>query len=697
MRSRALKLPAAPILDTLPCPAPVRAITRAWTIDLLLQLGFADAVEDLTFEDPGDVLWKIIGHLPDARSKRSPRRQRLYARLKAMAREVDLAAIPALEAALPGVIRLGEDLGLSDAESRVLCALAARDLDREFFDLLSGLDRENELSTPRLVARWTGLPEPEVRRMLSSRRALVGLGLVSESLREHSSVAHNVNDRLLAFLEAGDGNPSSFIASLVKPAPQAKLSPTDYPHLDMLLPSWLGVLGEVLRTRMAGFNLLIHGSPGTGKTELCRVMAQALGAELLELNPEDADGDPLGEHRLLSAIRLTQRALGQRVDTLLLVDEADGLLPVSHGVDPFFGARHRDSRSSHKSWLVDLLETNPMPTLWVANELDGVHPALLRRFDLVLHLEEPPAAVKRRLLDSALGESPVGEGLRQRLSELKGLQPGHIEGLARLSRLLPASLPLQPLIERQTRELRSLLDLPPMPRDTPQPLGAFRVDWLNPDRPIVPLLERAVRAGEGRFCLYGPPGTGKSAFAAELARRLQRPLQVCQGADLLSCFVGETEKAIAGAFARAESMGAVLLIDEVEGLLSDRQGLRQSWELSMVNSLLTALDGYGGYVVLTTNLFQRLDPAVLRRLEHKLELRPPTADQRRSLWARLREHFGWTQGADLGAQLDALEGLAPGDFHQVARQYLGDVCQATPFAVLQALRAELALKAKVAA
>lgn len=94
MRTRALKLPAAPILETLPCPAPVRALTRAWTIDLLLQLGFADAVQELTFEDPSDVLWKIIGHLPDARSKRSPRRQRLYARLKAMARRSMLRPSP---------------------------------------------------------------------------------------------------------------------------------------------------------------------------------------------------------------------------------------------------------------------------------------------------------------------------------------------------------------------------------------------------------------------------------------------------------------------------------------------------------------------------------------------------------------------------------------------------------------------------
>lgn len=697
MRSRAQNLPVAPCPDTLPCPAPIRALTRAWTVDLLLHLGFDTAADELNFEDHGSVLWKIIGALPDLNGKRGHRQQTLSARLKAMARSVKLDAIPTLESALPAVVRLSEALGLSATECKVLSALAARDLDREFFDLLESLDRENDLSTPRLVARWTGLAESEVRRTLSNRRALVGLGLISESLRDRSATANSLDVRLLAVLEAGEANPSNFIATLVRPAPPATLGVEDYPHLATLLPSWQAVLGEALRTRTTGFNVLIHGTPGTGKTELCRALAQVLDAELLELNPEDADGDPLGEHQLLSAVRLTQRALGQRTNTLLLVDEADGLLPVSMDLDPFFGTRRRNPGRSHKSWLVDLLETNPMPTLWVANELGGVHPALLRRFDLVLHLDEPPAAVKRRMIDAAFDEQSISAGLRHRLAELKGLQPGHIEALAQLGRLLPEALPLQPLIERQTRELRSLLDLPPMPREVQRPLGAFRLDWLNPDRPIEPLLQRALRTGEGRFCLYGPPGTGKSAFASELARQLQRPLHACLGADLLSCFVGGTERAIAAAFKRAESLGAVLLIDEVEGFLSDRKGLRQSWELTMVNALLTALDSFGGYVVLTTNLFERLDPAVLRRLEHKLELRPPTAEQRRSLWGQFREHFGWSQGADLEAQIDALDGLTPGDFHQVARQYLGDPGQATPFAVLQALRAELALKSKVTA
>jgi len=601
------------------------------------------------------------------------------------------------ESALPALARLASELGLSDAERQVLCALAVRDLDGEFVDLLNTLDRGSTLTGPMLAARWTGLPEPEVRRTLASRRALVGLGLVSEGYRERSATSHSVEDRLLTLLESEETSLQGYLATRVRASPAAKLTLDDYPHLASLLPDWLAYLDAALSLRLEGVNVLIHGSPGTGKTELSRALAERLGADLLAVHTEDDEGDALPNCRMLSAVRLAQRALGTRERTLLLVDEADDLLPTTYGSMGWFGFGRMDSRDKDKSWLVETLETNVLPTLWVANDLVGVDPALLRRFDLVLHLDEPPARVKQGMLERAFAGKDVDPALIRRLAELPRLQPGHVEGLARLARQMPEGRRLEPLIERQTRELRSLLYLPPIPRAMPRPLGDFRVDWLNPDRPIEPLLERAIRAGEGRFCLYGPPGTGKSAFAGELARRLERPLQVCQGADLLSCYVGETEKAIVAAFERAESAGAVLLIDEVEGFLSKRESLRHSWEISAVNALLTSLDAFGGFVVLTTNLFERLDPAVLRRLEHKLELRPPTAEQRRSLWARFREHFGWSQGADLEAQLDALEGLTPGDFHQVARQYLGDPTQATPFGVLQALRAELALKSKVAA
>lgn len=685
-----------PFTRATPFTASVRALTRMWTLDLLVSLGLIDTLDEDTWENPRAAMWRLIGALPE-HSGRPGAQRKLRGLLTKMARECETASTASPEAAVPATAALADELGLSDIERRILAVLAVRDLDRDFHALLNTIEREEALGGLALIARWSGLSQSEVRRSLSNRNALVGMGLVEDGLGDRSATAYSVNDRLLSLLEAGEASPKGFLSTLAKPALPGALMLEDYPHLADLLPAWLAYLGTALERRAAGVNVLIHGAPGTGKTELCRALAARLGAQLLQLEAEDQDGDPLAERRLLSAVHLTQRALGSKENTLLLVDEADGLLTVSHQLDLLLGRSRRDPGVTHKSWLVDLLETNPMPTLWVANDLDGVHDALLRRFDLVLHLEEPPAIVKRRILETAFDGRCVSAPLLSRLADLRGLQPGHAEALGRVVRTMPPEMPVDGLIERQTRELRKVLGLSPLKRQAVRPLGPFRLDWLNPDRPIEPLLARAIKAGDGRFCMFGPPGTGKSAFAAELAHRLQRPLHAYQGGELLSCFVGETEKAIAAAFARAQTSDAVLLIDEAEGLLSDRRSLRQSWELTTVNALLTALDGHDGYVVLTTNLVERLDPAVLRRMEHKLELRLPTAEQRRSLWARFREHFEWKQGADLDSQLDALDGLTPGDFHQVARQYHGDKSQATPFAVVQALRAELALRSKMAA
>lgn len=682
--------------ESFPFAANVRALTRQWTLDLLISLGLVDALDEDVGENPRATLWRVIGALPEG-GRRPGSRRRLLGHLKTMARECGASLPASAEAAVPATSALADELGLSDIERRILAVLAVRDLDRDFLDFLRTIERDETLSGPMLIARWTGLPQSDVRQALSYRRALVGMGLVDDGLHDRSCTAYSVNDRLLALLEAGETTPKGFLSTLARPAAPARLTLDAYPHIADLLPMWIAYLSLALQQRTPGVNVLIHGQPGTGKTELCRAIAASLGAQLLELEAEDADGDPLPERRLLGAVRLTQRAFGSRENALLLVDEADGLLPVSHQLDAFLGRSRRDPSATHKRWLVDLLESNPMPTLWVANDLDGVHDALLRRFDLILRMDEPPVGVRRRILNDTLEGCMVSPALVDRLAELRGLQPGHVEALGRIVKALPSGIPLDRLVERQTRELRGVLGLPQMAREPRRALGAFRLDWLNPDRPIEPMLVRAIKAGDGRFCLYGPPGTGKTAFAAELARRLQRPLHTYQGGELLSCYVGETEKAIAAAFARAEANDAVLLIDEAEGLLSNRQTLRNSWELTTVNALLTALDGHHGYVVLTTNLVERLDTAVLRRMEHKLELRSPTAEQRRSLWARLAEHFGWTQGAELDTQLDAMEGLTPGDFHQVARQFHGDPTHATPFGLLQALRSELALRSRLTA
>lgn len=70
------------------------------------------------------------------------------------------------------------------------------------------------------------------------------------------------------------------------------------------------------------------------------------------------------------------------------------------------------------------------------------------------------------------------------------------------------------------------------------------------------------------------------------------PLLLRTASDLMSKWVGESEKAIAAAFRQAERDGALLMIDEVDGFLRDRDGAHHSWEVTRVNEMLTRMESF---------------------------------------------------------------------------------------------------------
>lgn len=196
----------------------------------------------------------------------------------------------------------------------------------------------------------------------------------------------------------------------------------------------------------------------------------------------------------------------------------------------------------------------------------------------------------------------------------------------------------------------------PVPVDEPIDLDLFEID-----PPLGELIER-IRASGHRdvsMLLSGPPGTGKTSLAHHLARALDRPLLARRASDLLSPFIGGTERAIAQAFEAARRDDAILLFDEVDSLLFDRA--RATWEVTQVNELLTWLDRHPLPVIAATNAPGDLDPAALRRFVFKLRLAPLGR-------ARLATAFARYFGMAAPDALFTLANLTPGDFAVVARQ-----------------------------
>jgi SpoVK/Ycf46/Vps4 family AAA+-type ATPase len=162
---------------------------------------------------------------------------------------------------------------------------------------------------------------------------------------------------------------------------------------------------------------------------------------------------------------------------------------------------------------------------------------------------------------------------------------------------------------------------------------------------------------------HGLPGVGKTEFARYLADALDRELIQKRASDLLSMWVGGTEKAIAGAFAQAEDADAILLLDEADSLFLNREHSQYSWELSQTNELLTRMEAYSGVLVCCTNLLKNLDSAVLRRFAFKVAFQPLTEEGRIALFERYFPSISLT--GEALARLAALTILTPGDFKAV--------------------------------
>jgi SpoVK/Ycf46/Vps4 family AAA+-type ATPase len=183
------------------------------------------------------------------------------------------------------------------------------------------------------------------------------------------------------------------------------------------------------------------------------------------------------------------------------------------------------------------------------------------------------------------------------------------------------------------------------------------------------IVEALRRRGHGSLCFHGAPGTGKTALAEHIAASLQRPLMIRQTSDIASKYVGETEANMARMFEEAQAENAVLLLDEADSFLRSRRLAERHYEVSEVNEMLQGMERFGGVFICTTNLFEDLDEAALRRFTFKLRFHVLTAEQRERMF--VAEALAGDAGSlttEQRGRLAALDQLAPGDFAAVKRQ-----------------------------
>lgn len=488
------------------------------------------------------------------------------------------------------------------------------------------------------------------------------------SMRGMSLFSYLAFNRAAVRALRGELSTDAMLSMFFRKVAAARLSVEDFAHQGTEVEMLLQYLRAAMASGRRGANVLVYGAPGTGKTELVRVLGEALVANLVEVPSDEEDQSPLSPRRRLTALRVAQEVLRGQDSALVLFDEVEDVFPVEDGFDGLLRGPRRGDRN--KAWLTRMLEDNPRPTFWVCNRIAQIDPAYLRRFDFVMELAVPPSEARERIIERAFASTGLGPEWLRALGGDKALAPAHLERMGDVLRMLQPTCETSAgamfgILERNTR--RALGLSPAKPADSTVGLP-YRPECVNADVDMALLADSIAETPAARLCLFGPPGTGKTAWARQLAERIGRPLHVQRASDLLGKYVGESERLVRRAFERAESEGAVLLLDEADSLLQDRSRAQRSWEVTLVNEMLTSMETFDGVFIASTNLQGSLDAASARRFDFKVKFGYMKPRHVQTLYSDLLVSFGLESSEADRQALSALRALVPGDFANVHRQ-----------------------------
>jgi SpoVK/Ycf46/Vps4 family AAA+-type ATPase len=603
-------------------------------------------------------------------------------------------------------------LQLNPAERALLLYGTLARYQRDLRGLLVEFKVSNAQEAYAAIASVAGVSETDVAEALRAGSRLERIGMVENLISEHNITdladLMKVSEQLPPVLMRQYEGPSDLMAVFTRPAKRSELTVTDFDFVGVDQKMMTALLANAVARKEPGVNVLLYGPPGTGKTELAKVAAQSAGLELYEVEYADRDGNSLSGRDRYRSLQISQVFLKGSSNVALLFDEVEDVFPpistdaaqLMARMDTGDGAALTGSVSG-KAWVNQILETNPVPVIWVTNRIEQIDPAFRRRFQYHLELKSPPPGARELLVSRALAGVEVGAGFAAKLAERKGLTPAQIRTAVKFARL--ASAPdaghdLQSLIERQLGNADKALGTTSTERGARRVVTSYDLGLVNTEsRFEVPKIVEALRRKTyGTLCFYGPPGTGKTALAEHIAHELQRPLMIRQASDIMSKYVGETEQNMAKMFDEAQNESAVLLLDEADSFLRSRRMAERNYEVSEVNEMLQGMERFAGVFICTTNLFQDLDEAALRRFTFKVQFKPLTAAQRERMF--IVEALGGDAAAltrEQAGRLAQLSALAPGDFASVKRQVdvLGEAFAPDEF--LSQLEAEHRVKPEV--
>ena len=528
-----------------------------------------------------------------------------------------------------------------------------------------GADLEEEEDTLTMVA---GLPKGLGNSLLNQEAPLMRLGILFRT-RYRGNL--NLSSWVQEFIFSLHKNDAARYEALIGvPVPSKdELTAKDFAYVEAAKLA-TRLMKQAKHTK--GFNILLYGTPGTGKSSFAQVLAQSAKLNLYPVGVCN-NGEEEKNYRLQQLYR-KQFLLKTVKNTCLLLDE---------GEDIFSSLETRTSKVE----INNLLENNEVPVIWTTNKIHRMDPAYIRRFTLAVCFDKPPVEMRQKIWNKYLSANKITytKGDTLALAKKYEVQPSMIAGAAQAARMAKGGLPT--VQEHLSFMIQALNGGRKNPEEEKTNIR-FYPALIHADMDLQALTTQLTRLGRLNFslCLYGASGTGKSAYARYLADKLGLEVVQRRASDLISCYVGETEQNIAKAFAQAREDKSLLIFDEADSFLRDRSTAARSWEVSSVNEMLTWMENHPYPFICTTNLMESLDPASLRRFSFKVKYNFLTSQQ-------VKEAFDYFFGIKIAlAETAGLDKLTPGDFTLVKNkaEILGTSTQFS--AVKEMLETEQKLK-----
>jgi transitional endoplasmic reticulum ATPase len=437
--------------------------------------------------------------------------------------------------------------------------------------------------------------------------------------------------------------------------------------------------------------LLVVGPAGSGKASVVNAAAAATGAQVVRVwGPRLAGLEPAAAvAELTSAVQ----AVHGSTPAVLLVEDVDALAPADpNGAAALLVPLVDVVRALVAEALVAVVCTTSQPEQ-VSATLRG--PGLLER-EVLLAL--PTRDQRRAMLGHLTRGMPLDPDVA--LDDLAGRTPGFVladlESLAReaalraahrqrdeqpdgVPRVAATDFAAALAVVRPTALAGQALDTPDLTLDDVGDMA--EVKQVLTETVLWPLaypdtFDRLGVAPPHGVLLYGPPGCGKTFLIRALAGTGQANVLPVKGAELLSKWVGESERGVRELFRRArQAAPALIFLDEVDALAPPRgQGGDSGVSDRVVAALLTELDGIETLrdvvVVAATNRPDRVDPALLRpgRLDRLVYVAPPDQAARADVLRAAARRTPLDPAVDLAALAGRTEGYSAADLAAVVRE-----------------------------